>query len=226
MVKAARKTLKNRKRSERRDRRERNRRRTERRDRRNRRVGGDAYHLNPSPINESLADSWPSTASLRQGADYFKYHTAQHGGSGYQVNVGGAPLAQITGSVLPSDMAGAAHTQGLNKAYADIIGLKDGGDTPLIVQPVGQSGPSAPPSGTTGGRRRRGRGRTGKSKRRDRRRRTVRRRRGGALGYASVSAPTMLLDAHGYNEAGLNPQYKDMTGSAEWLSAKARDEVL
>jgi hypothetical protein len=206
-------------------RRESRRNRRNRRDRRNRRnmTGGAETLLNPAAVSYSLAEDWPSKASLRQGADYFKYHTAQHGGAGYQVNSTGAPVNQITNSVLDSRLAPAAHTQGLNRAYAEIAGLKDGGDTPLIVRPIGQ----ATASGATGGRRRKTRGRRDRRNRRDRRRTLRNRRRnGGGHGYASVNAPAMLLDARGYQMAGLNPEYVKMPSSAEGIAARARDDVL
>jgi hypothetical protein len=202
-------------------------RRRDRRNRRNRRnyTGGAATLLNPASVSYSLAEDWPSKASLRQGADYFKYHTAQHGGAGYQVNGTGAPLSQIVGSTLDPKLAPSAHVQGLNRAYTEIAGLKDGGDTPLIVRPVGQ----ASASGTTGGRRaRRGLAATRDRRNRRNRRKTVRNRRrnGGGLGYASVTAPTMLLDARGYQMAGLNPEYVKMPTSAEGIAVRARDNVL
>lgn len=215
------------KRNRRNTRRDRRRDKRNRRDRRNRRNtrGGAATYLNPASVSYNLAEDWPSKASLRQGADYFKYHTAQHGGAGYQVNATGAPMSQITNSVLPSNLAPSAHTQGLNRAYAEIAGLKDGGDTPLIVRPIGE----APASGATGGNRRRNRRNTRarRDRRRDRRR-TIRNRRrnGGGLGYSSVNAPAMLLDARGYQMAGLNPEYVNMPTSAEGIAARARDNVL
>ena len=203
--------------------------RRDRRDRRDRRsrnrrnmTGGAETILNPASVSYSLAEDWPSKASLRQGADYFKYHTAQHGGAGYQENSTGAPMSQITGSVLDSKLAPSAHTQGLNRAYTEIAGLKDGGDTPLIVRPIGQAPASAPTSGGKRSRRTRGR------RERRNRRRTIRNRKrnGGALGYSSINAPAMLLDARGYQMAGLNPEYMKMPSSAEGIAARARDNVL
>lgn len=212
----------------RRDRRRRNthrdkRERRNRRERNRRMNGGAETLLRPASVSYSLAEDWPSKTSLRQGADYFKYHTAQHGGAGYQVNAVGAPLGQISNSVLDSRLAPAAHTQGLNRAYAEIAGLRDGGDTPLIVRQVGEA-PAAPAS-SSGGRRRR-RGKTTRRSRRDRRRTVRRRRSGGSLGYSSVNAPTMLLNSQGYKMAGLNPEYVKMPAGAEGIAARARDNVL
>lgn len=193
--------------------------RRERRDRRRSMRGG--LVMSPSPINESLANSWSSKASLNQGGDFFKYHKEQHGGAAMV----GAPFPnQVVHSVLPSEMAGTAHLNGINKAYNEIVGLNDREGTPAIVP--SQSGG---PANTTGGRRRGTR-----RNRRDRRRKLTRRNRnrramyGGnvPLGYSSVNAPTMLLpDRASYAAAALNPEYVNMKGYAEGISAQARDAV-
>jgi hypothetical protein len=182
--------------------------------------------MNPSPINESLADSWSSKASLNQGDDFFKYHREQHGGAALV----GAPFpGQVENSSMPADMYASAHQSGVVRANQAIIGLSDADGTPPIVP--SQSGG---PANTTGGRRRARRGT--RRARRDRRRKQSRRNRnrsrraqnGGAdvLGYSSVNAPTMLLpNREAYSAAALNPEYVSIKGYAEGIAAEARDKV-
>jgi len=175
------------------------------RKRRNHR-GGNAIH--GAPLTQSLAGSWPSRMSLGQGADYFKYHQGQHGGAVFQ----GAPLTAITDSSLPAALRGPAHIDGLDKAFVDIKGLKD----------------------QTGGRRTRRhkkrnhksrknkshRHKSHKNKSRKNKSRRNRRSRGGALGYAPFPSGGMLLDKMGYQQAGLNPEWKS---DISFSMAKIRD---
>jgi hypothetical protein len=141
--------------------------------------------------------------SLGQGADYFKYHQGQHGGV--------APLSAI-GKTLPPELAGAAHLTGINKAYADIAGLKDGGDTDPIVVPGGS---------TTGGRRRKHKKSRKHSRKVHRRSYRNKRRNGGALGYAPFPSSGMLLKTSAqYAQAGLNPEWKT---DVAFTDAKIRD---
>ena len=195
------------------------------RSRRNRKSMRGGLIMNPSPINESLANSWSSKASLNQGDDFFKYHREQHGGS----SLVGAPFpGQVENSSLPADMYAAAHQSGIMRANQAIIGLSDKDGTPPIVP--SQSGG---PANTTGGRRRARRGT--RRARRDRRRKQSRRNRksrramyGGAdmLGYSSVKTPTMLLpNKEAYSAAALNPEYVSIKGYAEGIAAEARDKV-
>lgn len=146
-----------------------------------------------APVNYHLSGSWPSRMSLGQGADYFKYHEGQHGGV--------APLSAI-GSTLPPELAGPAHLTGINKAYEDIRGLKDGPTDPIVL-----------PGSATGGRRRKHKKSAKRSKKHSRKahRRSYRnkRRSGGALGYAPFPSQGMLLkSAQQYAQAGLNPEWK------------------
>ena len=69
-----------------------------------------------APVSYHLSGSWPSRMSLGQGADYFKYHEGKHGGA--------APLSAI-GQMLPEALRGPAHIGGIDKAIADVRGLKD-----------------------------------------------------------------------------------------------------
>jgi len=104
----------------------------------------------------------------------------------------GAPLSEISGSGLPAELRGPAHVAGLDSALRATAGMKD----------------------QTGGRR----SRSKKSKKSKRSKRS-RCSRGGALGYATTSAPGMLLNASGYQQAGLNPAWR---ASAEFDAAAAR----
>jgi hypothetical protein len=176
------------------------RRRTHRKRTHRRRRGGMA------PVNYHLSGSWPSRMSLGQGADYFKYHQGQHGGV--------APLSAI-GKTLPPELAGAAHLTGINKAYADIAGLKDGPTDPIV----------APGGSTTGGRRRKHSRKHKKSRKHSRKahRRSYRnkRRSGGTLGYAPFPSSGMLLKTSAqYAQAGLNPEWKT---DIAFTDAKIRD---
>jgi hypothetical protein len=136
-----------------------------------------------APVNYSLAGNWSSRMSLGQGEDFFKYHEGQHGGE--------APVSSI-GNMLPAELRGPAHISGIDKAIMDVRGLSD----------------------QAGGKRRRHRKTKSKSKskkshKKTHRRRRTQRKRGGALGYAPVSAPGMLLSGPGaYAQAGLNPEWK------------------
>jgi hypothetical protein len=145
--------------------------------------------------------------SLGQGADYFKYHEGQHGGS-----LSGAPLSAI-GSTLPEAMRGPAHIGGIDKAISDVRGLCDPPNCPGTA-PV-----------KVGGRRRKHRKshkRSIKNKRRSlNRKRSLRRRRGGALGYAPFPSAGMLLSSpRSYAQAGLNPEWKT---DVAFTDAKIRD---
>jgi hypothetical protein len=164
--------------------------------------GGNALH--GSPLSQNLAGSWPSRMSLGQGGDYFKYHQGQHGGAVFQ----GAPLSSITGSSLPDALRGPAHIAGLDKAYADIKGLSD----------------------QKGGRRTRRhkkkhpkscKNKSHRHKSRRNKSRRNKRSNGGAIGYAPFPSSTgMLLDKTGYQQAGLNPEWKS---DISYSMAKIRD---
>ena len=71
-----------------------------------------------APLNYSLAGSEASRSSLSQGGDYLQYHQGQHGGM--------APFDGAS-SVLESSLRGPAHLAGLDKAFAEIQGMQDGG---------------------------------------------------------------------------------------------------
>jgi len=172
--------------------------------RRNKRKGGAA------PVNYHLSGSWPSRMSLGQGADYFKYHEGQHGGS---LAMGPYPAAVLSPG-LPADLRGPAHIGGIDKAIADVRPLKD--------------------SNQAGGKRKKNKSkrnkknktkRNKKDKRRTKRNKSKRnkrgKRKGGSLGYAPFPSSGMLLDSQkAYAQAGLNPEWKT---DIAFTDAKIRD---
>ena len=171
--------------------------------RRTHRRGGAA--LNGAPVGYHLSGDWSSKMSLGQGADYFKYHEGQHGGSA--LGMGKFPEA-VMDTGLPAALRGPAHIGGIDKAFADIAGLKD----------------------QAGGKRKRSskhrkshRKSHSKSHKRHSRkhRKTQRRRRGGSLGYGPFPSQGMLLSSpKQYAEAGLNPEWRT---AVEFTDAKIRE---
>jgi len=91
-----------------------------RRNRRTRRRGGSDA-LSGASVKYHLSGSWPSRMSLGQGADYFKYHEGQHGGA---LSYGAFPGAVLSPG-LPESLRGPAHVGGIDKAIADVAGLRD-----------------------------------------------------------------------------------------------------
>jgi len=155
-----------------------------------RRRGGN-HELSGAPVNYHLSGSWPSQMSLGQGADYFKYHEGQHGGDA--LGMGPFPEAVLSPG-LPEALRGPAHIGGIDKAIADVRGLKD----------------------QAGGKRRKhrkgskkhGKG-TKKHSKKHRKTHRRHRRSGGALGYAPFPSSGMLLSSPtAYAQAGLNPEWK------------------
>ena len=163
---------------------------------------------------------------MAQGLNYFNYHRAQHGGM--------APFPQsVEGQVLGDGLRGSALMGTLDKAYADIAGLKDASPTPIPSLADGRMAVDGPMplmgvSRQSGGKKRRGQKKGKKSQRRSQRRR---RQQGGgmpSLGYQTVGAPGLLLDsAKQYTNAGLNPDYTGGIStnylSTEQMDANARD---
>ena len=161
---------------------------THRSTRRSTRRRGGADALSGAPVNYHLAGSWPSQMSLGQGADYFKYHEGQHGGA--SLGMGPFPGAVLS-SGLPQDLRGPAHIGGIDKAIADVRGLKD----------------------QAGGKRRKHHKKHSKSKSKSHKKHNKshrrHRRNGGALGYAPFPSSGMLLSSPtAYAQAGLNPEWK------------------
>jgi hypothetical protein len=137
-----------------------------------------------APLSYHLSGSWPSRMSLGQGADYFKYHEGQHGGA-----FAGAPLSAIDQSMLPEALRGPAHIGGIDKAIADVRGLKD------------QNG------GRRKNKNKKRRAVTKKNKRKQTKKyRKSYRKRGGMAPFPSKG---MLLNSSmDYAKAGLNPEWK------------------
>ena len=187
--------------------------------RRRQQRGGE---LEGAPLDYSLFDTMSGKQSMAQGLNYLQYHRAQHGGM--------APFPQsVEGQVLGDGLRGPALMNSLDKAYADIAGLKDPQPTPIPSLADGRVAvdgaiPLMGVSKQTGGRKRRGQ----KKGRRSQRRR--RQQGGSALGYQLVGAPGLLLDsAKQYSNAGLNPDYTGGIStnyvSTEQMDANARDRA-
>lgn len=153
-----------------------------------------------APLTYSLAGDWASKMSMAQGGDFFKYHAGQHGGA--------APVSSIGAPVLSAGMAGPAMMTGLDRAIADTAGMRDPPFDGSMVTPM------APQK--VGGKRK-GRKASRKANRKSNK------RRGGALGFAPVSAPGMLLSNAAYSQAGLNPDYRG--AATEYAMASVRDRA-
>ena len=176
--------------------------------------------LNSAPVSYSLANDWSSKMSMGQGGDYLKYHVGQHGGA-----LAGAPLSEM-GGALPSAMRGPAMLGGLDRAFNGIAGMKDqaGGKRRRHSRrrhsrrkhSRRKNGGGSCGKSLYGGSRRKSSKKNGGS----RRKRGTRRSKGGALGYAPVSAGAMLLDSAAYSKAGLNPD-----SGVEFAAAAARQAM-
>ena len=160
--------------------------------RRTRRMRRGGAVLDGAPMNYSLAGSWPSQASLGQGADFFKYHDGQHGG--YNPNTG-APLSAIDHSALDQSLRGPARINGLDGAMQQIAGLSDA-----------QYGGKRSKKSRGGKRSKKSRG--GKRSKKSRGGKRSKKSRGGALGYSPFPSQGMLLSGSEYAQAGLNPEWK------------------
>jgi hypothetical protein len=165
--------------------------------------------------------------SLGQGADYFKYHEGQHGGSDYQSNIQGAPLRAITNSTLPADLRGPAHLQGIDRAFVDIAGLKDQAGGRRMRRSMRHSKRHMKHHGKRHSKRHMKHHSKRHMKHHGKRHRKTRRHmRGGSDYQANMSgAPFpssgMLLDSQrAYAEAGLNPEWKT---DVAFTDAKIRD---
>jgi len=191
--------------------------RKQRSQRRSKKQGGAM--LSGAPLAYSLAGDWSSKMSNGQGGDYLKYHVGQHGGA-----LEGAPLSEIGSSGLPSALRGPAHIGGLDKAFADVAGMKDqaGGRRRTRRSQGGKRrSRRSQCSKKQGGRRRSQRSQGGRrSQRRSRKQRKQRKSQGGAhLGYAPLGGASMLLNGAGYAKAGLTPEWN---GGVEFDAAKMR----
>ena len=177
--------------------------------------------LASAPLSYSLAGDWSSKMSTGQGGDFLKYHVGQHGGA-----LGGAPLSEM-GGALPQAMRGPAMLGGLDNAFRGIEGLKDqaGGKRRKHSRRKhsrrkhSARRKSSKRSKKHSGSRRKS---SKRSKKNGAKRRRTRRSKGGALGYAPLSAGAMLLDASGYARAGMTPEWK---GGVEFDAATARQAM-
>jgi hypothetical protein len=182
--------------------------------------------LSGAPLSYQLAGDWSSKMSAGQGGDFLKFHAGQHGGA-----LGGAPLSEM-GGALPQAMRGPAMLGGLDKAFSGIAGLKDqaGGKRRKHSRRKHSARrkhsrrkhsrrKSSKRSKKNGGSRRKS---SKRSKKNSGKRRRTRRSKGGALGYAPISAGAMLLDAGGYAKAGMTPEWK---GGVEFDAATARQAM-
>ena len=159
-----------------------------------------------APLNYSLAGSEASRSSLSQGGDYLQYHQGQHGGM--------APFDGAS-SVLESSLRGPAHLAGLDKAFAEIQGMQDGGRRRTKRRGSKRCGSKRSGSKRSGSKRRGSK----RSKRQGGNRSRRQRRHGGSLGYSPFPGQGMLLSGAQYAQAGLNPEWK---GNAEFEAAAAR----
>jgi hypothetical protein len=162
-------------------------------------------------VGESLAGGWASKASLGQGADFFKYHVAQHGGM--------APYpGAVDSSVLPAEMAGPAMVAGINKALYDVRGLTDM-PAPAVAQKVGGRRRKSMKAKRSAKRSMKAK----KSAKRSMKRKAATRRRGQRGGQAPVNMNPMLLSKAEYGQAGLNPDYRG--AATEYAMAAVRDRA-
>ena len=141
-----------------------------------RRGGSHAY--SGAPLSYNLAGDWSSRMSMGQGADYFKYHEGQHGGS--------APVGSIGESLISQEMVGPALQNGPLTALRGIQGLSD----------------------QVGGRRRTKRNKRSKRSKRSRRTKRSRRRGGSLGFAPFPSEGMLLDNPRAYAQAGLNPEWK------------------
>lgn len=166
-------------------------------------------------------DDWSAKMSAGQGGDYLKYHVGQHGGA-----LDGVPLSAMD-SALPAAMRGPAHIGGLDQAFSQIAGLKDqaGGkrhkrSTRRHARKAKKQSKRSRRHSKKGGKRRHAKKSSKRSRKHGRKHsRRHSKKHGGALGYAAVATPSMLLDSDGYAKAGLTPQW---SAGAEFDAAKAR----
>jgi len=142
------------------------------RSRRTRRKRGGGCALVGADLQYDLAGSSAAKQSLGQGGDFLQYHEGQHGGA--YGPFGGTPIASSYNLDVPH---GAAGLNGLDRAFAGIAGLQDGGRRRRRTR-----------RGLKHRRRHRTRIMGGKRKHRTKHRRS----KGGALGYSPYPASGML----------------------------------
>ena len=174
-----------------------------RRNRRTRRRGGSDA-LSGASVKYHLSGSWPSRMSLGQGADYFKYHEGQHGGA---LNYGAFPGAVLSPG-LPESLRGPAHVGGIDKAIADVAGLRD------------------PPY--TGGNRKSRRENRDRSRRKNRdrsRRKTRGGRKNKAIGNMNAEVNAEVVNAEVANVNAVNANMNAEVANVNAVNANATAEV-
>ena len=170
--------------------------------RRQRRQGGAASGAAVgAPLSYQLRDQ-----ALAQGADFLSYHKGQHGGAN---PLALTPLGAIDGSALAGQLRGPAMLGGIDRAFADIAGLRDqqGGKRSKRSKRSKKGGKRSKRSKRSkkGGKRSKRSKKHGKT----RRSRRYRRSRGGSLGFAPFPSQGMLLSPGQSARAGLSEGWAD-----------------
>jgi hypothetical protein len=173
--------------------------------RRQRRQGGAASGAAVgAPLSYQLQDQ-----ALAQGRDYLSYHEGQHGGAN---PLALTPLEAIDGSALAGQLRGPAMLGGIDRAFADIAGLRDqqGGKRRSKRSKRSKKGGKRSKRSKKGGKRSKRSKKGGKrSKRHNRRSRRHRRSQGGSLGFAPFPSQGMLLSPGQSARAGLSQGWAD-----------------
>lgn len=156
----------------------------------------------PAPV--TWTTEVPSTLNLAQGQQFQELNKLYHGGATFY---GGPYPGSVTDSGLPADLAASAHLSPLNKAFADVAGLKDQAGGKRRRSSKRKSRRSA--SKRKGHRKSRRSASKRKAHRKSRRSAHRKSRGGGALNPMPMSDfNKMLLPAGLEGRAGLNPEWK------------------
>lgn len=155
----------------------------------------------PAPV--TWKTEVPSTLNLAQGQQFQELNKMYHGGATFY---GGPYPGSVTDSGLPADLAASAHLNPLNKAFADVAGLKDQVGGKRRRSSKRKSRRSAKRKSSSRKSRRSASRKSRRSTRRSAHRKT---RGGGALNPMPMSDfNKMLLPAGLEGRAGLNPEWK------------------
>ena len=181
--------------------------------RKQRRHGGAAAFVG-APLSYQLQDQ-----ALAQGADFLSYHKGQHGGA--------TPLAltsldAIDNSALAGQLRGPAMLGGIDRAFADIAGLRDqqgGKRRRRRSKKGGKRSKRSKKGGKRSKRSKRSGKRSGKKSRRTHR---TRRSQGGAMGFAPFPSQGMLLSPGQTARAGLSEGWAD---AVEFDAAQMRSAL-
>jgi hypothetical protein len=135
-----------------------------------------------------------NSIQLAQGQQFHEINKAYHGGAVYH---GGPYPGGVTNSTLPPELQASAHLNPLNRAFAEINGLKD------------QAGGKRKKGKKSAKKTHKSKKSTRKSKKAKKSRKTQRKYHGGALGFMPMTSfDKMLLPAGLEGKAGLNPDWK------------------